>query len=339
MKRAAFIIVMLGFCFGSFAERRPATIRGTVLLEGDVLPGTSVRLLVNNDVVATAVTDKDGAYTIGDVPRGWYDLEASMPGLASAVQVVVVDGEDVTAKPMALEFIVIDEPITIACGSPCDGEGQESCDDYDENRELEAKAARDQGALERLMDRYGKTRSREERARIGGFLVGVLEDDEEYFRPLAKGTEQLLALAERSDDDLREEQPDYVAWCNLTGRDPDKELWLLFDEATAMFHSTDPRAVGYAHRALRVHDLAVRFLGFDLASLTCDASLLHAILEELDSPPEREDLYPFVQLIPCEDQTLNEVIMAADREYVASMLPDIIALRDEELARLRRPAR
>jgi len=337
MRRAAFVIAMVCFSFSTFAERKPAAIRGVVLLDGAVLPGTTIRLLVGNEAVATAVSDKDGAYTIGNVPRGWYDLEAAMPGLIPATQLVVVDGEDITASPMTLEFIVLDEPIIIACGSPCDGEGQETCDDYDENRELESKAARDRIALERLQERYRRSGSREERARIGGFLVSVLDEDQEYFRPLAEGTEQLLAFAEKSEADLQDDQPDYVAWCNLTGRNPEKELWLLWAEASALLHSTDSRAITYAHRALRTHDMGVKILAFDLAGLTCEASLLSAIAREFDSLGEEREIYPFVAVMPCEDRALNERIMAADRERVESVLPEIVERRDSELARLRPP--
>jgi hypothetical protein len=248
---------------------------------------------------------------------------------------VVIDGNSVPAEPMTLELRVFEEPIVLSCGSPCDGEGLPTCDEYDENRDLESKALLDRSALERLEERYRRTPSREERARIAGFLIGILDEDDEFAEPLLSSAETLISFGEHAEGSLSEDQPDYLAWCNANERDPAHELWLLYSETSALLGSIDSRAIAYAHRALRTHDWGLKGYAFRLAGLTCEPSLLKAVGEELDGGVEECDLYAFFLVIPCGDPSLNERITAIDPDFVNREMAGIIEARTAELSRLR----
>jgi hypothetical protein len=335
MRRAAIVFAAVLFSISALAARRPGSVHGTVELENGPLPGATVRLLVGDEEVAHTVTNANGYYAITNAPGGWYDLEASLSGLVSASQVVVIDGNSVPAEPMTLELRVFEEPIVLSCGSPCDGEGLPTCDEYDENRDLESKALLDRSALERLEERYRRTPSREERARIAGFLIGILDEDDEFAEPLLSSAETLISFGEHAEGSLSEDQPDYLAWCNANERDPAHELWLLYSETSALLGSIDSRAIAYAHRALRTHDWGLKGYAFRLAGLTCEPSLLKAVGEELDGGVEECDLYAFFLVMPCGDPSLNERITAIDPDFVNREMPGIIEARTAELSRLR----
>jgi hypothetical protein len=335
MRRAAIIVATLLLALAATAQEKPATISGVVLHENSPLPGTTVRVLEAGREIATATTDTNGRYSLSGVPRGYYDLVTSMEGMQSVFhEIYVGEGELLVAEPVSLELMILEDPIMTSCGSPCDGEGEPTCEDYERNRELEDSAARDSGAIDQLRERYRRTDSREERARIAGFLVSILDNDDEYFAPLAASTEMLLSFAERSGEHLNIETPEYAAWCDSTGRDRKEELWALEAEAFALFGSPDPRVVWFAHRALRVDEPAIIYGAIAYTGLTCDESLLAAIDEDFEALAEDMGVHSLVELVPCGDTLLNERILALDEEEAALMLPSVIEVRNAELARL-----
>ncbi|MBI2215243.1 MAG: carboxypeptidase regulatory-like domain-containing protein [Acidobacteria bacterium] len=306
-----------------------------VLHENAPLPGTTVRLLERGEVRVQAFTDIDGRFLFDSVPGGYYELEVSLEGMIPVTSDVYVNGGESAVEPVSLEIEALAETITMGCHSPCGGDGEPTCEEYTTNRDLEAVAARDSHVLEQLRERYRHTSSRAERARIGSFLIGVLDEDDYYFRPLAESTETLLAFAERSDAPLNEQHPDYTAWCHLTGRDRMDELWMLYEDAAALIGSTDLKAVPFAHRALASREWGLRSLALEFAGLTCEPSLLKTITDNFESLAESGGAYSIAQVVPCGDRVLNAKLIDLDREYVERVLPDIIERRDSELARLR----
>lgn len=334
MRHVALFIAALLVTLSSFAERRPGTISGQVLYDDSPLPGTTVRLLEGGSSLEETTTDVNGRYRFDVVPGGYYDLEVSLDGLVPAKREVYVNGGLASVEPVSLELEAF-ETITVSCGSPCDGEGEPTCEEYEINRGLEDSAARDSRVIAQLRERYRLTSSREERARIGGFLVGVLDhDDEEYLAPLATATETLLSLAERSGEELDTGTPEYVAWCESTGRDVGDELWMLEREAFALFGSADSRVVDFAHRALRANEPALLYAAIAYTSLTCDASLLAAFDDDFSALEETLGASGFADLMPCGDPVLNERIVALDPKEVETLLPHVVEARDKELGRL-----
>lgn len=337
MRYAAFALAIVLSCSSLAAGSSPVTLRGQILHEDQPLPGVTVRLLELDRVVAEVVSDVDGRYAIVDPPRGYYDLTASLDGMHDVTQEIYVGNDgDTLAEPMSLQ-IAETGGITFSCGSPCDGEGQPTCEAYERNRELESVAARDERALDELRSRYGATTSRDERARIGAFLVSVLDDDGEYFTPLAASANTLLSLAERAPDGIVMTSPEFIAWCEATGRDREQERWDLNYETGLFLSSTDSRVAHFAHRALRVDDSAMVYMGVAHAGLTCDPALLSAIDGQFDRIEEHVGVSSLAELIPCGDPALNERIFALDDGSAREILPQIIDWRNSELARLGRP--
>ena len=99
-----------------------SAITGQVLdTNGDVLPGVTVEATDSELSVAPplAVTDGQGRYTVGDLPRGTYTVTFRLPGFGSVVRNGV---EVATELPVRLDvpmiFGVIDPGITISISSP-----------------------------------------------------------------------------------------------------------------------------------------------------------------------------------------------------------------------------
>jgi hypothetical protein len=308
-----------------------------VAYEDVPLPGVTVRLVEADALVASVVTDVNGRYTIDGVPGGYYDIEASLEGMTPSSCEVYINGGTTIADPLSLT-IAETVNITLACGSPCGGEGEPGCEEYDSNRELESIAARDTRALEELRSRYRTTSSREERSRIGGFLVSILEDDGEYFAPLAAGAETYLSFAEEAAKNFVVTLPSYVEWCHEKGRDPEKQMWELEDDTMVLLSTTDPRVSRLAYRALHIDISWVVAAGVSYAALTCDPTLLQAVDREFASIHSQVGVSSLLELVPCGDPVLNQRIIALDNGSAAQIVPEMSAWRDAELERLRPPA-
>jgi len=337
MRRAAFIIGMVLLSLASSAEELKWTVSGVVYHENTPLPGVTVSVHTADRVVAIGVTDARGLFTLKGAAADYYQLTAEMEGMDSTSQELYVGrAAEVLAAPMSLELKIIDDPITIACGPPCDGEGLPTCEEYEKNRELESKAASDARALAELRDQYGRATTREERARIGGILVALVDDDAEYFTPLAESADLLLSFAEQANGKTIDELPQYRTWCESVGRDPETEQWLLESETGALLGSADPLLVPLAHRALLLRDYSLQFDAMNYTSLTCDPSLLRSVDENLDTISMTTSLGDLAMLVPCADPVLNEKIFLLEDGAARDLLPDAIVLRNDTLKRLGR---
>lgn len=101
MKRIILFIVILIASTAVFAGDPVPPIKGKVLT-ADGQPAAAVTIRVKSNG-RTTVTDDEGAFTIGNLPAGEYDLEISLTGFATTTQHVVVGPRRTTNLSIKLE--------------------------------------------------------------------------------------------------------------------------------------------------------------------------------------------------------------------------------------------
>ena len=108
MRRTSLIafsmLVLLIRCFPQDGLATPGSIRGEVVTKNQngepaVLP--NARIVLHGPVNKETQSDAQGAFAIDGLPPGMYDIEASAPGLNTAVTVEVKPGA-ATVVPIEL---------------------------------------------------------------------------------------------------------------------------------------------------------------------------------------------------------------------------------------------
>lgn len=115
------VVAFLATAWINGAQSTGARIEGRVTDgQGGVLPGASVSLVQNTKVVATAVTDAGGRYTLASVARGAYELRVQMPGFQVATRPIAVgDAATLIRVPdVALSVGGQTETVTVTADAP-----------------------------------------------------------------------------------------------------------------------------------------------------------------------------------------------------------------------------
>ena len=70
----------------ALAQRTSASVRGTVTdTSKAIIPGATVTVTnLDTGLVRVAVTNADGAFAVGDLPVGRYDVQAELSGFKTA---------------------------------------------------------------------------------------------------------------------------------------------------------------------------------------------------------------------------------------------------------------
>jgi hypothetical protein len=191
-----------------------AQLSGTIVSDGMPLPGCTVTV-ERPDIVRRAVTDADGHYRFHALPPGPYELTVELPGLETIHHPVFLGESDVELPPeeMAVDPALQQITITVICtlGACSDTPPRTrwdppTCVEIDENsRLIEA------GDPVELRRRYDTTFTLTERHRIGGALLGRIDDD----RAIRRELEEYAALASGSTVTRELE-----AWCLERRLDP-----------------------------------------------------------------------------------------------------------------------
>ena len=109
-------LLLLAHCFPQDRPTASGSIRGSVFTttqngEPAVLPGA--RIVLHGPVSKETESDDHGAFVIGGLPPGMYDIEASAPGLNATVTAEVKPGE-AAVVPIELGMAAVDSSITVA---------------------------------------------------------------------------------------------------------------------------------------------------------------------------------------------------------------------------------
>ncbi len=109
-------LLLLAHCFPQDRPTASGSIRGSVFTttqngEPAVLPGA--RIVLHGPVSKETESDDHGAFAIGGLPPGMYDIEASAPGLNATVTAEVKPGE-AAVVPIELGMAAVDSSITVA---------------------------------------------------------------------------------------------------------------------------------------------------------------------------------------------------------------------------------
>jgi len=112
MKRSIVLLVALVIACTSAPPNKPAALRGTILYEGQPLPGVTVT--AGNQ---TAVTNAQGQYEFPSVPPGKYEIRASLSGLKEArVRIAIREGKSVRRD--IVMHSAVSEAITVTAAAP-----------------------------------------------------------------------------------------------------------------------------------------------------------------------------------------------------------------------------
>jgi hypothetical protein len=103
---ALVILPFLGHAFARGSSVPPGSIRGDVFAKGTnrktaVLP--EARTVLRRPITKETGLDAKGAFAIGSLPQGTYDIEASAPGLSAVLTVDVCAGP---SSPVQIEMNV-----------------------------------------------------------------------------------------------------------------------------------------------------------------------------------------------------------------------------------------
>jgi hypothetical protein len=210
----------------------------------------------------------------------------------------------IAAWLFAAALLAAEQPVIIDCvfpdvGPPCNEAEPEtrweypSCADYKMNTSLiEAAEKRDRSAIALLESRWASTVSWQERARIGGALLGRVADDEAIWKELETHAANLLRFSEPGD----ETAATYEAYCAEHGYEPEKYLeatWYFFDAV-----ATDRRSRPLLLRALALEDgNLLTFAVYGLAEQREESALplIEKALEKSKNPSELAEMLVFYQ--------------------------------------------
>jgi hypothetical protein len=203
------------------------TVSGLVVDSTGVgLPGITVTL-THGTGSRTVVTDVRGRYSFAGVPDGTYDLRYELEGFVTADRHFTAAGERAEVPPQTLTVAHPEEEIILACGRRCADAPPATpyddplCTDSDlHDTWIEAAASGDRSAVELLRARYDQTTSLYERYRLGGALLGRLQDDIPIWTKLSADAEVCV----RFPDERRESTQAYLEWCAARGVPP-SEHW------------------------------------------------------------------------------------------------------------------
>ncbi len=92
-------------------------IRGTVRLDGNVLPGTTV-VLIGNGHLQSAVTDPQGRYAFLNVASGTYSLRFELAGMQTLARSATVSNGSVVDVSANMRLAGVSESITVTAAPP-----------------------------------------------------------------------------------------------------------------------------------------------------------------------------------------------------------------------------
>ena len=265
-------------------------VQGTVVNQGTLLPGTTVRLASGADTW-TAVTDENGQYSFRYVPAGAYELTVELPGFVTRTRRVDVQ-QDTIVPAVELPIAPIIQVVTISCSfRQCSDTGpvsrwdQPACADYELHSALIESAGRgDRSALTLLRRRYDTADTYVEQHRIGEALLGKIADDRAIWNALAEEA-AISVRFPRVDDEF---SADFETWCRDRNVEPENLWWTSADAFRVI--ATDRRARAMLFEVLKTGD--PHMTGLAIAALTehGDRSALPAIEAALarlgDKAPE-----------------------------------------------------
>ena len=280
-----------------------ATVRGQVSIDGDVLPGCTVRL-ESATLTRMAVSNADGRYRFDGVVFGEYELFFELEGLRPAQQCVLVREESVTVPTQELKMTEVPEVITVECHRPCtekapdDRFGRPRCSDYEMNTVLIASAEQgDASSVQLLRNRYETADTYSERHRIAGVLLRKIPD--------AKIWDELVAHAEvvlRFHDSHTEPSQEYLQWCANLNVDPARYWFMAYGALRAAGNDSRSRSLlrsALATANYTLHVAAIEGLAHQrdfeslpliaeaIASAACGREVLAGLLESFHD--ERAD--------------------------------------------------
>jgi len=113
-------LVFLVHCFAQDSSDKQGSIRGDVVTknqdgESAVLP--HARIVLHGPINKEAESDAHGAFAIGGLPPGKYDIEANAPGLNAVLSVEVVSGTT-SVVPLELSVASVASTVNVTASDP-----------------------------------------------------------------------------------------------------------------------------------------------------------------------------------------------------------------------------
>jgi hypothetical protein len=206
-----------------------------------------------------------------------------------------------SAEVPAQDVRVVEEDIVLDCGSPCidrppmDRYDRPRCSEYEFHDALSEAAGRgDASSIELLLDRYATAETLTERNRLGGMLLGKIDDDSAIWNELVS----LAEIVERFPDDA---SPVFQEWCAAHAiADPDG-YWTLALNALDVI-STDRRSRPLLLRALATDDFTLRFFAIDGLGRQHALDTLPLIESAIDQLPEEQRSSAALDLVLFRDE-------------------------------------
>ena len=113
-------LVFLVHCFAQDSPVKPGLVRGEVVTKNQngepaVLP--HARIVLHGPISKDAESDAQGAFAIGGLPPGKYDIEASAPGLNATRSVEVMSGTT-SVVPLELNVATVASTVNVTASDP-----------------------------------------------------------------------------------------------------------------------------------------------------------------------------------------------------------------------------
>ena len=230
-----------------------SAVEGRVTIDGDPLPGCTVRL-ESPALTRTAVSDGEGRYRIAGVAEGEYEIHFELEGGAEPEQQRVLVRGELTTVPVQDLRLVVPETIVFTCGSACSDQppadrfDRPLCSDYELHDALMESARQgDASSVALLRSRYATADTFSERHRLSGALLGR-GNDAEIWNELVSHAGIALRFPHVGD----EHSAEFLQHCAERGVDPDEYWWMGHDALEVA--GKDPRSRALLRDALATDD-------------------------------------------------------------------------------------